>query len=173
MASGLMFRCGSPQYVVAPKGTVPNREKLPQDVFGGYVTAKTKNSLTISGELIGMRHDSVFVLGDSIKGIPRDFIKEARIIVHMPNNYKGPGIALMGLSGLVIIQTAEYGSGPLALGLSGILYNGIGLASAQGTEDKKINYYDWSEGWEKVMLYSRFPDGIPVSVQISALRGRN
>jgi hypothetical protein len=79
----------------------------------------------------------------------------------------------MGLSGLVMVHAgSEFGSGPLALGVSGIIYNGIGLASAQGTEDKKMNYYDWSEGWEKVMVYSRFPYGIPSTIKLTELKAR-
>jgi hypothetical protein len=90
----------------------------------------------------------------------------------MPNNYKAGGIILMGLSGLVMVQASEYGGGPLTLGISGIMFNAIGLASAQATEDMKINYYDWSEGWDKVMVYSRFPQGIPSAINLKDLKAR-
>ncbi len=171
---GMLFGCGSPKYVVTPEGTVPKRNQLEEDVFGGYIMVKTKDSLDISGELIGMRNDSVFIFSDSISVVHRERISKARVIVHMPNNYKGAGLALMGLSSLVIVHSgSQFGTLPAAVAIGGILYNGIGLASAVGTEEKKINYYDWSEGWEKVIRYSRFPYGIPSTIELSELKVRS
>lgn len=119
-----------------------------------------------------MRNDSLFILSEEMGSIHRNNVVKARVVVHLPNNYKGAGIALIGASGLVIIQAAEYGGGAAGLGIGNMLLNGIGLASAQGTEDMKINYYDWSEGWEKVMIYSRFPNGIPETLKLPELTSR-
>lgn len=169
----LFFGCRPPRVVLAPKGTVPKRSMLAQDVFGGYITVTTRDSVKFSGELIGMRNDSLVILSQFIIKIQRKTVSAARIIVHMPNDYSGAGIALMGASGAVMVHAGTYGGGPLSLGLSGILFNGIGLASAQNTENLKINYFDWSEGWEKVMVYSRFPYGIPSTINLLELKGRN
>lgn len=167
-----LCQCATPNYVLAPTGSVPVRNLLPQDVFGGYININTIDSTIVSGELIGVRNDSLVILSDSVKTIHHRHVAKARIIIHHPNNYKVAGVTLMGLSGLVMLQAGEFGEGPLALGISAILSNAIGLASAQGTENKKINYYNWSEGWNKVILYSRFPNGIPATINLSELRGR-
>lgn len=168
----LFFGCKPARVVQAPAGTVPRRSQLPQDVYGGYITVTTRDSMNFSGELIGMRNDSLVVLADTVIKMPREAVLSARVIVHLPNDYRTGGYILMGLSSLVMFQAGGYGEGPIAMGISGILYNGIGLASAQNTENLKINYYDWAEGWENVILYSRFPKGIPVTLNLSELTGR-
>lgn len=168
----LCYGCSPPNYVLAPKSSLPVRDRLPQDVFGSYITVTASDSSHFSGELIGMRNDSLFILSDSLVTIHRNLVSNARIIVHLPNNYKTGGFVLMGLSGLVMIQGGEYGGGPIGLGVASILINGIGLTSAQETENKKINYYDWSEGWEKVTIYSRFPHGVPSTINSAELKAR-
>jgi hypothetical protein len=170
----LFYGCSPPNYVLAPRSSLPVRDRLPQDVFGSFITVTASDSLLFSGELIGMRNDSLFILSDSLVTIHRNYVSKARIIVHLPNNYKTGGFVLMGLSGLVMIHGGgEYGGGPIGLGVASILINGIGLTSAQETENKKINYYDWSEGWEKVIVYSRFPQGIPSAIKLSELNARS
>jgi hypothetical protein len=172
--ASLLCGCETPNYVLAPKSSLPVRDRLPQDVFGSYITVTASDSSLFSGELIGMRNDSLFILSDSLVTIHRNHVSKARIIVHLPNNYKTGGFVLMGLSGLVMIHGGgEYGGGPIGLGVASILINGIGLASAQETENKKINYFDWSEGWEKVIVYSRFPQGIPSTIKLSELNARS
>lgn len=167
-----MLSCGKAAFVSAPGGSVPLRKDLEKDVYGSYIILLTTDKTEYRGELIGMRNDTIVVLSSDLNLILRDKVSSARAIVHLPNNYRVGGGVLMGLSGLVIFQTPGYGGSAFTLGLFGMLFNGIGLASAQGTEDMKINYFDWSEGWEKVMIYSRFPKGIPSVVKIQELRPR-
>jgi hypothetical protein len=171
LGAWLLSGCAPPKYAQAPKNAVPNRDRLPEDVYGGYITLTSRDSVILTGELIGMRNDSLFILSEKMTSVHRNNVVKARVIVHLPNNYKGTGIALTGASGLVIIQAAEY-EGALGLGLGSMLLNGIGLVSAQETENMKINYYDWSEGWEKVIIYSRFPNGIPETLKLSELTAR-
>ncbi len=172
MLTGICQGCSTPRYIAAPEGTVPKRNQLVEDVFGGYITAETKDSVEVSGELIGMRNDSIFVLSDSLQVIPRELVSRARVIVHMPNNYRGAGGVLIVMGSLVAVQAGGFGGAPVGLAAATGLLNGIGVASAVGTEEMKINYFDWSEGWEKVIVYSRFPDGIPPTIKLSELRAR-
>lgn len=176
-----LFSCGPAAYVSAPVGSIPLRKNLEMDVHGSYITLLTTDSITHSGELIGIRNDTIVILSDNVNImllnrlslIARNRVSSARIIVHLPNNYRVGGGIAMGLSGAVIFHTGGYGSAPLAMGLWGLAFNGIGLASAQGTEDMKVNYFDWSEGWEKVMIYSRFPKEIPSTISLEELQPRN
>lgn len=157
--------------MVAPQGTVPKRNALPYDAFGGYITVKTNDSAIYSGELIGMRNDTMMVLADSMKYINPKNISKARIVICSPNQYgKGfflalPNLFLLGLSN-------EYGGGPAGLAIGLTVIDAIGVSIAKGTENKRINYYDWSEGWTEVMKYSRFPSGVPSNIKLSELRSR-
>jgi len=169
----LLYGCNSQSRMMAPTASLPVRDQLPEDVYGGYITITRRDSAVLSGELIGMRSDSLYVLSDTMKSIHRDQIASARVIVHLPNNYRKVGFPVIGASGLVILQAAEYAEGPLMLGLGSMALNGLALYSAQATEDLKVNYYDWSEGWQKVMAYSRFPYNIPDTIRLSELEPRH
>jgi len=157
--------------VLAPQGTVPKRSALPYDPFGGYITIHTTDNTSYSGELIGMRNDSVIVLTESISLVNSKDISKARIIVHSPKQYGAgfllalPNVFLLGLSRV-------YGSGPAVTAIFLTIVDAIGISVAIGTENKKVNYYDWSEGWNEVMKYSRFPSGVPPSINLSELKGR-
>lgn len=157
--------------VLAPSGTVPKRNALPYDAFGGYITIQTLDNLNYSGELIGMRNDSLIVLAESLIYVNSKNISKARIIVFAPNKYGGgyllaiPNIGLLGLMG-------EYGGATAVFAVFLTAIDAIGISIAMGTENKKVNYYDWSEGWNEVMKYSRFPYGIPQSINDSELRRR-
>jgi hypothetical protein len=158
--------------VLAPKGMVPNRHALPYDPFGSYITIQTSDSIRYSGELIGMRNDSVILLGESVSRINSKSIFKARVIVHGPNQYGAgflfmvPSLFLFGLDG------GEYGDGPAVMALLFTIYDAVGLSLAVGTETKKVNYYDWSESPDGVMKYSRFPYGVPQSIKLSELQRR-
>jgi hypothetical protein len=169
---GFTLASCAPAAVLAPKGTVPKRAQLEQDVFGSYITLKTIDSISYTGELIGVRNDSIVILSESAIGIPRKNISTARVIIHNPNDYRGAAAGLSVPGVLNFAHVGEFGAAPAALAISVILNNAIGLAAAQSTENKKINYMDWEEGWEKLVLYSRFPMGIPISIHLVDLKGR-
>jgi hypothetical protein len=170
---GFILAACAPATVLAPKGTVPKRAQLEQDVFGGYITLKTTDSISYTGELIGVRNDSLVILAETAISIPRKNISTARVIIHNPNDYKGAAAGLSVPGFLNFTHVGEFGAAPAALVVSVILNNAIGLASAQATEIRKINYMDWEEGWEKVAIYSRFPMGIPTGIRLAELNGRD
>ena len=157
--------------LLAPVGTVPKRSAFTHDAYGGYITILTADNFSCSGELIGLRNDSIIVLADSVISIGSKNISKARIIVYSPNKYGAgfllavPNLGLLGLSG-------EYGGSPASLAVFLTVIDAIGISIAMSTENKKVNYYDWSEGWNEVMKYSRFPYGVPQNINISELKRR-
>lgn len=162
----------NPNAVLAPKGTVPNRHALLYDAFGGYITIQTSDSTRYSGELIGMRNDSVILLGESVSRIYSKSISKARVIVHGPNHYGAGFLFMIPSLFLLGLDEGEYGEGPVAMALLFTAINAVGLSLAVGTETKKVNYYDWSEGPDGVMKYSRFPYGVPQHIRLSELQRR-
>jgi hypothetical protein len=156
---------------LSPGDVVPKRNALPHDAYGGYITVQTSDSSRYSGELIGMRNDSIIVLAQMASSILLKNVSNARIIVHSPNQY---GFwMLLGLPNLLMLtaQCDDCGSpAPLALFLTVI--DAVGVSFAAATEKKKIPYFDWTEGWMEVMKYSRFPSGIPQHIKLSELKGR-
>ncbi len=157
--------------VLAPVGTVPKRSAFTHDAYGGYITILTADNFSCSGELIGLRNDSIIVLADSVISIGSKNISKARIIVYSPNKYGASW--LLALPNLFMLGAGcdDCGS-PTGLAVFLTAIDAIGISIAMGTENKKINYYDWSEGWNEVMKYSRFPYGVPQNINISELKRR-
>ncbi len=157
--------------VLAPEGSVPKRKALIFDPYGGYISIKTLDNQSLSGELIGLRNDSLFIWNDTLAYVDPERIAEARLIVYEPNNYSS-GI-LMAIPNLFLFALAgEYGVGPIVMGLMFTAIDAIGVGMAYDTEYKKLNYYDWSEGRNLVLAYSRFPYGIPKTINLAEFEGR-
>lgn len=157
--------------VLSPDGTVPKRGALTYDAYGGYITIQTADNFSYSGELIGLRNDSIIVVADSVISICSKKISKARIIVYSPNKYVAG--FLLALPNLFMLGAScdDCGS-PAGLAVVLTAIDAIGISMAMGTENKKVNYYDWSEGWNMVMKYSRFPYGIPQNVNLLELKSR-
>lgn len=156
---------------MAPQGTVPKRSQLDRDGFGGYITLMA-DGYYHTGELIGVRNDTIVVLGDkSISKITLDQITYGQIIVHSPNNYVAAGVLPM-IPNVVLMTIGGYGGGPAAFGILLSAINAGGLAAASGTENLKFNYFDWSTAKTEVLKYSRFPGGIPAQVSLDNLNPR-
>ncbi|MDN3670166.1 hypothetical protein QWY93_12605 [Echinicola jeungdonensis] len=161
--------------MLAPKGTVPIRSDLPYDAYGSFIRINTADNLSYSGELIGIRNDSIFIMGPPLVGLKREEITDARVIVHSPNQYGWSSLLIIpNLIMMVVGSTCEECDSSVAI-LSGLIlsgYNIIGTSFATGTENKKINYFDWEEGQNRVIKFSRFPYEIPPHIQLSKLEPR-
>lgn len=156
--------------VMAPKGSVPKRTELEKDGYGGYFTLVADGNY-ITGELIGVRNDSIVVLSNMISKVPIDQITYGQVIVHNPNNYLAGGFLPM-FPNLILMTIGGYGGSPIAFGLFLSAINAAGLAVASGTENLKVNYYEWKESQVEVLKYSRFPGGIPNQVNLEDLLPR-
>lgn len=156
---------------VAPQGILPNRSGLPYDAYGGYITIQTQQSAGYSGELIGMRNDSLVILSNNLISLHKTEVQNGRIIIYDPNSYKKglllaiPNLLLLGLVG-------NYGYPPLLISLifTGLNVGAMGIAKYK--EELKYNYIDWSGDGDEVIKYARFPRGIPAELNLKLLSTR-
>ncbi|GAB3661048.1 hypothetical protein GCM10028791_35290 [Echinicola sediminis] len=159
--------------VLAPEGTVPLRKDLPTEVFGGYITVQTTDPmLKYSGELIGVRNDSLFILNEQIIGIKIAEINYGRIFIYSPNNHLS-GLLFLIPNLLLFGANCEDCSGKLPLILSFSALNLLGFSIANSTEMAKTNYIDWKGDWQEIVIYSRFPYEIPEDLDLAELQPRN
>lgn len=156
--------------IMAPKGSVPKRTELEKDGYGGYFTLVADGNY-ITGELIGVRNDSIVVLSNVLSKVPIDQITYGQVIVHNPNNYLAGGLLPM-FPNLILMTIGGYGGSPIAFGLFLSAINTAGMATASGTENLKVNYFEWKESPSEVLKYSRFPGGIPNQVNLEDLQPR-
>ena len=166
MHSGCTFKT-----VPVLKGTVPMRSQVLYDAFGGQITIETNDKVMYTGELIGIRNDSVVVLGQNLTLVEVDNIAKATVVTYEPHNLR-PGFILMIPSLLLFVHTSDYGEGALILGsiLAGITAATVGAAVA--TEGNSKNYRELAEGWDEIIKYSRFPAGIPRGIALATLEAR-
>ena len=165
-----MASCASTR---APNNAVPRRSAFEYDAFGGYMTLTRKDGTEASGELIGIRNDSVVLLTGACARIVRNEITKAIIITHNPNEYAWGYLSLLATisnGGFLII------TGPLWI---------ISTTAAVSNENRVWKEYPAKkkpqsrqesvspeEAWKEVVKFSRFPAGIPSALDLTTLRGR-
>lgn len=160
----------APALPIAPSGYVPSREVLVQDPYGSYFSFYTAEK-NYEGELLGMRNDSVFVLGKTMARVFSGDIKDGQLIIYSPSKFLF-GLIMMIPNASLLIHVGSYGSAPAALALSLSLVDFIGMLPAKAMEREITNYRKWRDGWSAVMRYSRFPGGIPADLNVAQLSRR-
>ncbi|MBS1978909.1 MAG: hypothetical protein JST46_16165 [Bacteroidetes bacterium] len=160
----------APALPIAPSGYVPSRNNLLRDPYGAYFSFWTEEK-SFEGELLGMRNDSVFVLGRTLARVYSGDIKDGQLIIYSPNKLSG-GLVMMLPNAALLVHVGSYGSAPAALALSLSVIDFIGTLPAMALEKEITNYRKWGDGWTAVMRYSRFPGGIPNDMQVTQLTRR-
>lgn len=153
-------------YSLAPAAALPIAEQLARDAFGAWAeiryTSATSGPARVTGELIAVTNDTVFVLsGVSLATIPAADIQSAQI-----ETFYQPLQGLYAWAGMGVVTTLSHGyflvlSTPVWLitGTAGIAW--ASRAPYFGTADPAI-----------VARFARFPQGIPVGLDRRALLPR-
>jgi hypothetical protein len=157
--------------ILAPEGAVPKRTYLDRDLYGGYITVIADGE-TLTGELIGVRNDSIVVVVDNQAfSKPLAQVTYGKLIAHAPNSYVAGGLLPM-IPNAIMMTIGGYGGGPILMGLFFSAINAGGMVAAGATENQKFNYFEWDKEKEELLKYSRFPGGIPEKVELGRLKGR-
>jgi hypothetical protein len=158
-------------FILAPEGAVPKRTDLDRDLYGGYITVIADGE-TLTGELIGVRNDSIVVVVDNQAfSKPLAQVTYGKLIAHAPNSYVAGGLLPM-IPNAIMMTIGGYGGGPILMGLFFSAINAGGMVAAGATENQKFNYFEWDKEKEELLKYSRFPGGIPEKVELRRLKGR-
>ncbi len=152
--------------VKAPSGTVPVRNALATDAFGGWIELSLitpKDS--ISGEFIATCNDSLYIMDrGEVKIYPISNIRLARLVIF--KNMSGAFGAWTFFGSLFTISNGGF----LIFTLPATLI--MGIATTIG-EAKRLNFLDYpSNSFENLSKYARFPQGIPEGLNIADLRPR-
>jgi hypothetical protein len=152
--------------VKAPQGSVPRRNGVATDAFGGWITLSvTGGQSSIGGELIAVDTDSLFVMsGDKIQIFSKADISAARLILYKTDNNGYTAWTILGA-----LATISNG-GFLVFTFPVFLVTGIVTTI---TEAKRINFYDYpAVSWDELTKYARFPQGITNKIRISDIKPR-
>jgi hypothetical protein len=151
--------------VSAPRKSVPKRNAISTDAFGGWITINAGNPAALSGELIGLTEASVYIMtGDGLELIPKQQIVSARLVMFNTESFE---YGLWTTAGsLATISNGYFMIFTFPLWLA------TGIPVSAG-EANRQNYLDYpASGWDELNKFARFPQGIPPGIELSSLRPR-
>jgi hypothetical protein len=163
---GLIVLLNSCSSVKAPLGTVPVRNALATDTFGGWIELSLISPKdSISGEFIATSNDSLYIMDrGEVKIYAVSNISLARLVIF--KNMSSTFGAWTFLGSLLTISNGAF----LLFTLPTTLIMGISTTIG---EAKRINFLDYpSNSIENLSKYARFPQGIPEGLNIADLRPR-
>jgi hypothetical protein len=162
----LLLSCASVSIPETEK--LPTPTELPRYPYGAFISVRVKDRF-INGEILGVEGNTLYVLttDDKILSIPKDKVRYYNVI-ECKSDYEGvrQALKMLGLSGLGAVSSV-FVNGNLAL-ISGPLWLLIGtiggLYIAFSNPDCSPEV-----GWDKLIRYSRYPQGIPQEIKEKAV----
>ncbi|MBD3629470.1 hypothetical protein [Cyclobacterium sp.] len=158
--------------VPVPNGMEVDRISLSSHPYGSYISGMDTNNNYFAGELIGFRNDTMVVLSQTLRLITKTEVSHARVIIYKPKNYNA-GFLMLAPNLVMMAAGIPYGGSALVIGVLFSAVDVAGIMSAKSWEKSGFNYVDWSENPNKLLLYSRFPAGIPSQIDLTALQAEN
>ncbi len=167
-----MVSCAS---TVAPRGWVPKANELPRDVFGSWIEVITRDNKLITGELIAVQSDTLFVAKDRLIAIPKDNIKVAKLIAYdMRNTGSCIGIILFTLLGTA--STISHGFFLILTAPAWILTGTVSCLMYHMNPHAIITYPSVlpfrRTSLEDFKPFARYPQGLPPDIDRSLIRMR-
>ncbi len=153
----------------APDGWLREPDEAAQTGYGGWADITLKNDSLLSGELIAVYPDTLFILSN-LKKMKADSIRTSGRLYAIPKNkideiqvtyYDSQEGAIAVISVLGILSTVTHGFW-LSLSAPTWLLGGTTIAAVR-SEEPVIEYPDRS--WENLEKYARFPQGIPIMIR--------
>lgn len=140
----------------APRGWLPMPSALQTESYGGwlkleYLTPEKKKA-SLSGELLAINADSVFIAGEDFYVLALSTVKSARL-----ENYQSHSDEISGLTLLGTLSTISNG---LLLVFTAPMWIIGGSASAGSRSYEPIIDYPKRE-WRRLAAFARFPQGLP------------
>jgi hypothetical protein len=156
----LLNSCGT---VKAPHGSVPKRNALMTDAFGGWIELRLISPENfIAGEFIAIRDDSLYILtGGEIQKYAIPNVSSARVVLFKTES-DSYGIWTFFGSLLTLSN-----GGFAVITLPSTLISGI---STTVVEAKRINFLDYpSNNFDELKKFARFPQGMPEGINTTDL----
>ena len=152
----------------APDGWLPPADVTATEAWGGWIVVDTATGARsdpqeLSGELIAVDRDSVFVMSDStLVAVRRSRARQGTLFAYDAKWNRLAGWGVAGTFGAL--------SNGWFFGLTGPIWIiSSTVASANQSKAPRVEASD-SSGWDGMRLYARFPQGLPPGLDRRALR---
>jgi hypothetical protein len=161
----LLLSCASVSIPESEK--LPKPAELPSYPYGAFITVRVKDRF-INGEILGVEGNTLYVLttDDKILSIPKDKVRYYKVIECKDYTGVWQAIGVVGLSGLGVVSSILV-NGHLAI-ISGPLWLLMGTIGGLSTVLSNPDCYP-EVGWDKLIRYSRYPQGIPQEIKEKAV----
>jgi len=151
----------------APRDWLASPEGTPRDVRGGWVklqyTSAAKAKAQISGELIAISGDSLFIANDALQAIALSNIKSAQLEAYRSNS--------AGMGGLVFLGTlSTISNGLLLIFTAPVWIIGGSIATSARSFEPIIKYP--KQEWSRFSPFARYPQGLPVGLARQQIKMR-
>lgn len=164
----LLLSCASVSIPESKK--LPTPTELPRYPYGAFISVRVKDRF-INGEILGVEGNTLYVLttDDKILSIPKDKVRYYNVIECRHEGYKGTAqaIVMLGLSVLGAVSSIPL-NGLLVL-ISGPLWLFTGTIGGLSIVLSSNPDCSPEVGWDKLIRYSRYPQGIPQEIREKAV----
>ncbi|MBI5266912.1 MAG: hypothetical protein HY851_06735 [candidate division Zixibacteria bacterium] len=156
----------------APRGWLPTAAESQTLAYGAWARVEILDTnLVFEGELIAAVHDTLFVLGDTIAGLPRKSLYRVTLTRYQQQH---GSLAAWTLAGT--LSTISHGW-VLVLSAPTWIASGIGASAGVSREPLVRPRLPKSgsmprETLENLSQYARFPQGFPESIDRSTIKPR-
>jgi hypothetical protein len=133
-----------------PAGWLSQPEQIHQSGYGGWIDVTMKDKTHISGELIAIEKDSLFLASDALQVVAHCDIQSARLVTY----------EALRLGGYVILGLISTISNGFFLIFSAPLWIIGGSAAASSRSFEPIMDYPESS-MDQLKPFARFPQGFP------------
>jgi hypothetical protein len=151
----------------APKGWLPEPRNVPMSAHGGWLHlwySEGAEHRQSAGELIAVSADSVWILNDTAGlVIPTTAADSGRLWVYQPRSGDLGRWALLGT-----LSTISHGVVLLFTAPMWVIAGGFAVSGEVGAAQRRAPPLTWGE----LSAYARFPQGLPESVALNALRAK-
>ena len=158
----LLLVAGCVSSSTAPENFLAPVDEAGRHPFGGWIEVVTdENDAPVTGELLAVHEDSIFVLGPELIAIAHADVSEASMYA-----YNARFSRLAGWSAAGTLGTLSHG---LFLVFTGPIWiiTGTTAAGIQSRQPRLRRSAD--DSWNAFRLYSRFPAGLPPDMPRGAL----
>jgi len=154
--SALLFGCATTN---VPKNWSSEPNEMATGTYGGWINAECSNEhekeYNITGELIAVSDDSIFVADSAFHSIAKKDITNARLVCYKSNS--GSMSALVALGTISTISNGWFLVFTMPMWLIG--------GTISGTTQSYIPIIDYPENnFKEFSKFSRFPQGLPEKI---------
>ncbi|MEO1053816.1 MAG: hypothetical protein AAFX87_24475 [Bacteroidota bacterium] len=147
--------------IQAPKNKVPVRKDIGTDAFGGWITLNRVHM----GELIAVSEDTVYLFQfNQLNSFPKADVKYAELVIHR-NSADDYG-TWASLGSFLTISNGYFA----LFTLPTWIISGLTVTKAERKRENFLIYP--AQNWEEISKFSRFPQGLPASLDRKLLKGR-